>query len=54
MAGRWSPPSTTSGIKQDVDARHKPGMTLNEWLTPFHLMPPQHFAHLPDKLVFPA
>src|SRR5262245_48295290 len=48
-------PSTIFSIKQDVDARDKPGHDVrNEWLTPLHVMPRQHFAHFGDDLVLPA
>src|SRR5882757_8787647 len=50
-----SRPSTIFSIKQDVDARDKPGHDgLSEWLPPLHVMARQHFAHFGDDLIFAA
>src|SRR5438105_14266228 len=46
-----SRPSTIIAIKQDVDARDKPGHdAFNEWLSPLYVMALQHFAHGIDEL----
>src|SRR6266702_4561390 len=50
-----SRPSTFSSIKQDVDARDKPGHdVLPEWLSPRYVMARQDLAHFCDELGFAA
>src|SRR3954447_6895390 len=41
----------TVAIKQDVDARDKPGHDdMREWLSPFYVMAGQDLAHFCDKI----